>query len=492
MDPSIPTAPAKTPKFRTFKKNVKVGAGQHLGFTAGRGYYSAPGGIAHAAAAPAATPPDPYAPILAAIPKPSTPGQIQQQAQGEISPLVAAITGQVGRETQNASHAIAGYSNDAASKLAAINYGQPYQQGEQGQAAVDAALRASLAGGGQADADQLAQRLAVINDPTVAAAAGQVAANGAASGGTQVAQGSAALSNLLANAAAASSYGEKLPGIQRLAGLQQIAGVRQKGESDLATQVSQLEGQLPSIIQGLQATNESRSQQRTNALQNQLARTDAISATGATNANRLAVAQTSADARTASIEGQNARTAATIEGQNARTQAQIDAANYRAQLAAKKAGVKASGKGALTDQQLSKLVDTWKSGKAQSAHVAQTDKDGNVLRDTNGAVIYKTQTGIAGQMPFGQAYKRLIAFGVTDVKARQLLDTAYRRGEQGRAWVTNEEQAVLTRSRVPAKAHIVNGHGVLSPAQYQALKKANKLPPGQVTSEGAYVIAQVF
>ena len=48
----------------------------------------------------------------------------------------------------------------------------------------------------------------------------------------------------------------------------------------------------------------------------------------------------------------------------------------------------------------------------------------------------------------------------------------YQRGDSGRAWVTNEEQAALGRAGLPTRARMVQGHGVLTTAQYNALKKA--------------------
>lgn len=275
------------PAYQTFKRQVNLPVGEHLAFAAGHGYYAKPGA---GAAAPAAAPVDPYGGIIAGIPKPLTNAQITTQAQGQISPLVAAITKTIGDQTAAATHAIGGYTSDAAAKLGAIDFGAPYAQGQQGQAAVDAALRQSLAGAGSAGADDLAKRLSVINDPTVGAAAGALAANGAANGTTQVAQGSASLGNLIADAASASSYGQKQPGITRLAGIQNIAAAGQAGQAQIAAQAQALEAQLPSIIQNLQARNDARNQQITAARENQIARGDAIASGAAANDARFAIA----------------------------------------------------------------------------------------------------------------------------------------------------------------------------------------------------------
>jgi hypothetical protein len=237
--------------------------------------------------APGSTPPvqvDPYVSIIGGMEKPMTAQQITAQARGEISPLVAALSQQITGRVAGASHAISGYAGEAARELAQLDFGQPYTGAEQGQAAVDAALRQSLAGAGSSDAEALASRLAVLNDPTVAAAANDVAANGAANGNTQLAQGSAALSNLIANAAAGREYGLKQPGIAKLAGLQQISGVQRQGQSDLAAGTAQLMGQLPGLVESMTSRNDARAQSIATARMNQLGRNDDIALARSKNA----------------------------------------------------------------------------------------------------------------------------------------------------------------------------------------------------------------
>jgi len=321
------TTPAQAPPaYQTFKRQVKLAPNQHLAFAAGKGYSAAPG----APSAPAAPPPaDPYAAIIAGAAKPSTGAQITKAAQGEISPLLAAVTKTIGGQTAAATNAIGGFTGDAAAKLAAIDFGAPYAGAEQGQAAVDAALRAELAGAGSTGADQLAQRLAVINDPSVGAAAGALTANGAANATTQVAQGSASLGELLANAAAAKDYGLKQPGITRLAGLNAIAAAGQQGQAQIAAQAHALEAQLPSIIQNLQAQSDQRAQYLTAAHENQLARNDKIAydqsvgqataadhaatlneragATTQTNQTHLQIAQMNAQGKASAAQATQAR-----------------------------------------------------------------------------------------------------------------------------------------------------------------------------------------
>jgi len=157
---------------------------------------------------------------------PQNDAQIQTSAQGMLDPIIAAITANIGKQTTQASGQISANSQALAAALGKVDYGAPYAGAQQSQAAVDAALQQSLSGGGAALAGDLKTRLAGINDPTVAAAGDAVQATGTAAGNTQLAQGSGALGALIANAAAAKSYGQKQPGIAQLSGLQDIAGVQ--------------------------------------------------------------------------------------------------------------------------------------------------------------------------------------------------------------------------------------------------------------------------
>lgn len=234
---------------------------------------------------------DPYDAILAGLPKPLTGAQTTSAANAQISPLLAALTARISAQTKASTGAISGYSNDAAQKLQGIDWGGVYQPQVEQQAAVDAAIRQSLAGAGSSDADALSKRLSVLNDPSVAAAAGALTDNGVANGNTQLAQGSAALSSLLANAASAKDLGAKLPGIQRSQGLQNISAATQAGQQALATGTEQLEGQLPAILQSLSSQNDSRSTALASARQNQVARQDALATGDAKNQTTLATAQ---------------------------------------------------------------------------------------------------------------------------------------------------------------------------------------------------------
>lgn len=145
-----------------------------------------------------------------------------------------------------------------------------------------------------------------------------------------------------------------------------------------------------------------------------------------------------------------------------------------------------------TGTQINSLVSQWHDGKVGSVTVPAVDKDGNPVYNPDGSQKYQSKSVQVGKVDFQQAYQRLRAMGLTDVKARQYLDTAYPRGDSGRAWLTNEEQAALRRAGLQPKATKMAGKAVLNQKQTAALRKVGKLPPGQLTQEGFYVIQAGF
>jgi hypothetical protein len=241
------TAP---PQYQTYKNQVQLGPGQQLGFQTGRGYYAR--GLAQAAAA------DPYSQLTGY--QPLTSAQIQQQAQSEISPIISAITGQANTQAANEGAQIQALTQEYANELGQMNIAAPYQAAAPQQAAVDAALQQSLTGAGSSQAASLANKLAGLQGSSgagaVGQAGGQLASQGAASGVTQLAGGSAALSNLIANAAAGGEFGAKLPAIAKLSGLQALGQNAGQLQQTTNNAVSQAESQVPSIIQDLTANNE--------------------------------------------------------------------------------------------------------------------------------------------------------------------------------------------------------------------------------------------
>jgi hypothetical protein len=321
------------PQYYTFKREVPLdihndGQAPTLGFAPGKGYYAkTPGGAGSPSIAQAAAS-DPYSQLTGY--QALTPTQIQQQAQGEISPIIQAITGQATSQAQQAAGQIRGITDDYANELGQINMAAPYQQGEGQQAAVDAALQQSLTGEGASLAGGLSDRLAQLQGtsgaPALEQAAGQLASQGRSNGTTELANGSAALSNLIANAAAGGGFGLKLPGIAKLSGIQalgQNSAAQQKAVNDATLQT---ESQLPSIIQNLTSNNEAGLANAVGARQKQQALNfdnEIKDATLGLNSKKVNAAISQGNAKVAqgnakvAIAEQNANTAATRAAQSA-------------------------------------------------------------------------------------------------------------------------------------------------------------------------------
>lgn len=209
--------------------------------------------------APKQKPLDPYKVIDQAVGRlgtPQTDAQIQASAQGQLSPIIAALTAQLQRQQEAGGAAIQGYTNSLAQSLApfAQSAGNIYSGAEQAQAALDAALAQRLSGGGSDQAQQLGARLASINAPGATNAAVEGATNTAAgAGNASYARGSASLADLIARGAAAQNYAAAQPGIARLSGLQQLGQLTSSLQGKYADQVGQLQAKIPDIVNNLQS-----------------------------------------------------------------------------------------------------------------------------------------------------------------------------------------------------------------------------------------------
>ena len=116
--------------------------------------------------------------------------------------------------------------------------------------------------------------------------------------------------------------------------------------------------------------------------------------------------------------------------------------------------------------------------------------------NADGSRTSTPKTKTVYRMTFPQALKYLRSNGVSDKQARSYLDAIYARGQGGRAWLTNEEQAVLRavarKQAGPADAHLTRvfknpktGRAFLSQLQYQVLKANRMLPSGKWGTDGA-------
>lgn len=105
-----------------------------------------------------------------------------------------------------------------------------------------------------------------------------------------------------------------------------------------------------------------------------------------------------------------------------------------------------STKGPLTANQLNNMVTTWKNGKVGEQRVVATDKNGKEIRNPDGSLKYIIVPATTGKLTYQQAYQRLRAMKVTDLQARQALNTAYRRGEEGRPYLSAPERLALRKA----------------------------------------------
>lgn len=184
-------------------------------------------------------------------------GPVQRQAQSEIDPIIAAIKAAALGQAKASDAEIQGLTNSYAQGISGIDYGAPYSSGEAQQAAVDAALQQSATGQGSDLAAALSQRLQALQGSSGAGAvqqeANDLASQGAGIGSANLATGSAALNQLIADAAAAKSYGQKMPGVVRSAGLQGVEQAQGQAQQAINQGTLQAESELPQIEQTIRA-----------------------------------------------------------------------------------------------------------------------------------------------------------------------------------------------------------------------------------------------
>ncbi|HEX5247808.1 MAG TPA: hypothetical protein VFW41_11835 [Gaiellaceae bacterium] len=201
-----------------------------------------------------------------------TPQQMASQAAQYVDPEIAAIQQSSAQRSSNAAQLIRAATADYATQLAQLGstFATPYQTAAPQQAAIDAALQQSLTGGGSSLASGLSNELSQLQGTSGASAvqqaAGALSSQGASSGNTALANGSASLSDLLANAAAAGSFGAKLPAIGQLAGLQQTGNALGQIQSGEQTQLQNAENARQSYLAQLQSENAQNARSRASAL----------------------------------------------------------------------------------------------------------------------------------------------------------------------------------------------------------------------------------
>lgn len=185
-----------------------------------------------------------------------------------LDPVIKQITDAINARTNAQQSAVTGYTGELARLygLYTGESGKAFDQGIASSATVNDALANRLAGVTSSTGTDLAAKLASISaDPATAARiSGDVAAAGKGAGNAGFALGSADLSALIGQKANAGDYGAKLPGLAGLYGLQATKQAQGQGSTDLASALTQLEGNAPSLATSLLSqiqTNRNQQQQ---------------------------------------------------------------------------------------------------------------------------------------------------------------------------------------------------------------------------------------
>lgn len=141
---------------------------------------------------------------------PLTPRQLRRQVNNQLNPRIA-----------SGDRAINAYTNALAAHLmpAQANSHQIYSQAQAQQSAIDSALANRLSGAGSQVSGDLASQLSQAGQNT--APAQEIAQEGQGAGNASYASGTATLSQLLSQGAAAQQFAGMLPNIARLSGQQQ-------------------------------------------------------------------------------------------------------------------------------------------------------------------------------------------------------------------------------------------------------------------------------
>lgn len=171
---------------------------------------------------------------------PRSPKQLKREIRQSVNAQIAPYLGQINRAESQGSGMIANYSEQLAHQLldAQRQTRQNYGQAEASQASINTALANRLSGAGAAVSNDLASQLAAAGQSTAPSSAVGAIGSGASNAG--YASGSASLSALLAQGAAAQQYAGQLPNLARMQGVQQqglFFGQQEKNRGDLLAKV---------------------------------------------------------------------------------------------------------------------------------------------------------------------------------------------------------------------------------------------------------------
>lgn len=168
--------------------------------------------------------------------------------QGVYNPVIKQLTDSIQARAKAGMGAIGGYTNQLASSLSGVapQLEGIYGRAQQSQAATNTALTGALSGSVDQGADDLSARLAQIGMGSgVADEQRQI---GAGAGGAMMGMGSASLSQLISQGAAAGAYGASLPATARLGGLAGARELQLSSGRELADRTGQLTSEIPGAV----------------------------------------------------------------------------------------------------------------------------------------------------------------------------------------------------------------------------------------------------
>lgn len=490
--PAPSPTPPKTPNlhgrngiYYTSSGDVKLGKGQTLAFAKGKGYYAKT-----AAAPPRKGRRTVATPTVTQLTPEQTAAQAVEQA---LAPLYTAQ----GTQATQQNAAITSLTKAIIAQLqpAAGQIGGEYDQaiGQQTNLANSAADRLAAANPNTQDQALLSAINAPDAQRAALAAQNSAAFNGGAAVGSYVG-GVLPVSSLQSQKLAGMGLAHQMPAIEGLRGQQALSAALASQSVDRA----KIDAMRPDLLQKYQASEVAAQNAQVAQQQKQQYLDIARQSLGLKAQNQSFTQTLAVTKANQSIDKFNAQQTAKANKIDVQVSKSIPGGIARNSngdpiiRGGKVMTINANGTTTAkvpTASQISGFVDKWKSGKTQSVTTVATDKDGNTVYDANGApkTITETKTSVK-PLNYQQAYRRLRTMGLADQKARSYLNTAYKRGEQGRGWLTNEQRAALQKAGRQTYVGYFQGHAFIGMAQAAALKKANKLPPGELVN-GRYFIA---
>lgn len=265
MPTPTPDPAPKPGKYSTYRKDVKLGRGQSLRFTKGKGYYAARTGSAYGRGAgsdyikgyegtfapmPRAAIFD-YANQLYGRPtsQAALRGEASRNVNSSLSPLINQINRSFAARAAQGAKAITGYTNAFAGRLGQLDDQMiaQNQQVAQQQAGLDAALADYVRNQGASLSDSLGATFSQMGAPQAEQSADVAAALAQGASSAVAGLGASTLSRLLAQGQADVNYAQKLPGLATMQGRNTLGAF----QADLTRQQTESIGELRSQIPGM-------------------------------------------------------------------------------------------------------------------------------------------------------------------------------------------------------------------------------------------------